>query len=236
MRKIFWLPLLTAVCCLTSLHADLTIVQHVDGMGQNMDTTMMFKAGRTRVDASPQTSMIMDLKSGEMISLMHAQKSYMKIPSQMAQMAMDAMKQSSGTAKSGMALTPTGKKDTISGYPAEEYTATIAGMKMTMWLTKAVPDYANLLKQMSDAFAQGPMAVMMKGIGLDMAALPGFPVRTVNELQPGQTVTSTVLSVSSKPIPDSEFDVPADYKQMTMPNFGPPTQPAAPDSGKPASQ
>jgi hypothetical protein len=235
MRKILWLPLLTAVCGFSSLHADLTIVQHVDGMGQNLDTTMMFKAGRTRVD-SPATSMIMDLKTGEIMTLMHAQKSYMKIPSQMAQMAMDAMKQSPNASKEGgMTLTPTGKKDTISGYAAEEYTATIAGTKMTMWLTKGVPNYASVLKEMSAAFAQGPMAAMMKGIGLDMAALPGFPVRTVNEMQPGQTVTSTVLSVSTSPIADSEFAIPAGYTQMTMPSFNPPTPPA-PDGGKPASQ
>ncbi len=228
MKKSLIALLLTSVCLLPNLFADLTIVQKVDGMGQVMESTTKIKGGRTRIDASPATSIIMDLKTGEMISLMHTQKSYMKIPSQMAQAALAGMKKMQGDQAAAPSIVPTGKKDTISGYAAEEYTYNQAGMKMSLWLTKALPDYATVLKEMGEAFSQGPMAAMMKNFGLDFGALPGFPIRTVNELQPGQTITSTVVSVSTQTIPDSAFDIPTDYKVMTMPSLTPPAATDAP--------
>jgi hypothetical protein len=227
MRKILWLPLLAAVCGLSSLHADITIVQHVDGMGQNMVGATMFKAGRIRVDyapfkpgqtragASPATSVIADLKTGEVIKMTPPRKTYTKTTP-------DAMSQSTGTTSDGGApsLKPTGKKATVSGYEAEEYTVAVSGVKMSMWLTKAIPDYAAVVGQMAEmsaAFSEGPLAATLKSVGMSMEPLPeGFPVRTVYEFAPGQTVTSTVLSVSTKPIPDFEFEVPAEYKEINI--------------------
>jgi hypothetical protein len=217
--------LLAACCSLTLLgaaRADLTIVQKVEGGGQNMESTTKFKENKTRVDAGPGTSIIMDLKTGDIVNVMQAQKSYMKIPGAMAQQAMDSMKQmqaSQGAAKPE--LTPTGKKETISGYASEEYSTTIAGAKMHFWLTKALPDYQSALKQMSAAFSQGPMAAMMQGLGLDIGALPGFPMRISQDADGGQTMTSTVVSVNTKPVADSEFAIPAGYKEITMPNLTP---------------
>lgn len=227
------LPLLALLASLAlgpTLHADLMITQQVEGMGQNMESTTKIKGSKTRVDASPATSIIMDLKSGDMISLMHSQKKFMKIPSQMTQAAFDGMKKMQG-GKGGLTPTPTGKKDVISGYASEEYTSTVAGTKITLWLTKALPDYQQVLKEMGVAFSQGPMAAMMKNLGVDFTTLPGFPIRTVNEIQPGQSMTTTVTSVSIKPLPDSDFEVPADYQAMTMPSLTPPAA-AAPAVSK----
>jgi hypothetical protein len=216
------LLLLASICLPPALHADLTIVQKVVGMDQDMESTTKIKPGKTRVDASPATSIIMDLKTGEIISLMHAEKKYMKIPGQMAQAAIEGMQKMEGD-QPGTApeLKPTGKKETIGGYPTEEYTCNVAGSKLSLWLTRALPDYQAVLTEMATAFKEGPMAAMMKHFGVDFATLPGFPMRTVNELQPGQTITSTVLSVSTKPIPDSDFDIPADYQAMKTPSLTP---------------
>jgi hypothetical protein len=212
MRKILLLTLLTAVCGFTSLRADLTIVQRVDEKGMSRENSVMFKEGHARFDMSPAASMIWDIKSGELVKLVHAKKSYIKIPT-------DGM--SPATPKDGgLALTPTGKKDTISGYAADEYAGTISGTKATVWLTKAGPDDAGLIKEMSAFY------------GMDLAALPGFPVRIVYESAPGETFSATLLSVTPKPIADSVFVIPADYKPMSAPVPTPP----APDTAKPASQ
>jgi hypothetical protein len=216
---ILWLPLLTAVCAVSSLRADLTVVERVEGLGENMETTMMFKAGRSRVDTSlgraslTPISAITDVKSGGLISLMHAQKTYTKVP----QAFLDASVPSETAKDGGTQLTPTGKKDTISGYAADEYTySSVKGPKMTLWLSKAVPDYANLLKEWA---ASCPPA---RG-GPSFTTMPGFPVRvSQEEAQPGHALTTTVVSISTKPIADSEFEIPADYKQVNMPNFPPP--------------
>ena len=204
-----------------SVRADLTIVQKIEGMGQSMENTAKFKGDKTRVEAAPNT-LIMDLKSGEMTQVIPASKTYMKVPVQVAQAAIDSMKKTAADTPEKPQLLPTGKKDTISGFAAEEYTCNIAGTRLSLWLTKAMPDYEKALKEMSVAFSQGPMAGLMQSYGLDMANLPGFPIRTVNELQPGQTITTTVVSVSMKPLADSEFEVPAGYKEVSTPTLTPP--------------
>lgn len=235
MRKILCLPLLTAVCALTSLRADLTIVEHCDSTGEptshaeyaNSDTAVMFKDGYTRFDYSPAESRIRDLKSGETFDLMHAQKSYIKMPGETALATPDAAKQSPGTTKdAGTPLTPTGRTETISGYAADECAGVIAGIKITMWLSKAVPDYAHILREMSAVYPPVQGSSNWRSVwGLDLATLPGFPVRTVYEFGSGHTLTLTVVSINTRPIADSEFDIPADYKPAP-----------APDAAKPAGQ
>ncbi len=203
--------------------ADLTVVQKVEGLGEDMENTSRFKAGKTRVDTSPGTSIIMDLKTGEIINLVHAAKTYVKVSGGTARAAIESMKPApGGPADPKPALAATGRQETISGFAADEYTCTVAGVKMTLWLTRALPDYELALKETSGALSQGPMGTLMQSYGIDMAALPGFPIRTVLETRPGETMTRTVLSVSTKPVPDSEFEIPAGYKEVAVPVLTPP--------------
>ncbi len=209
--------------------ADLTVVQKVEGMGQDMENTTRFKGGKTRVDTSPGTSIIMDLRSGEMINLMHAPRTYVKVSGPMAQAAIESMKQGQGgPADAKPALTATGRKETIGGFAAEEYVGAVTGVKLTLWLTTALPDYEAVRKEMTGAFSQGPLGPLMQSYGIDPASLPGFPVRTVLEISPGQTMTRTVVSVNTQPITDAEFEIPAGYKEMAMPVLTPPAAVAGP--------
>lgn len=219
-------PLLPTVAfsltLLASARADLTIVQKIEGGGQNVQTTTEFKGTHTRIDAAPGMSIIMDLKTGDMLNVMHAQKSYMKIPAAMAQQAMESMKKMAGDKPAEKPeLKPTGKKETISGYASEEYTLMLGDKKMVFWLTTALPNYAGLLKEMTAAMSEGPMAALMQGMTLDMSTLPGFPMRTVMDTGGGENITSTVVSISAKPIADADFAVPAGYKEMTIPSLTP---------------
>jgi hypothetical protein len=216
------LLLLAASGLLTNLHADLAIVQKTDGAGQDIETTTNIKLSKMRVD-TPANVVIMDLKTGALTSLMPAEKKYMKIPSQMAQAVFDSMKKSAADQPQTPPVpAPTGNKETISGYPCEEYTYNYHGSKLILWLTTALPGYQAALQEMAAAFSQGPMAAMVKSVGVDFATLPGFPIRTVTELKPGETMTSTTLSVSTKPIPDAEFEIPAGYTELKMPSLTPP--------------
>ena len=241
MKPFYATLLLAPFYLLSTLRADVTIVQKVDGMGQDAESTTEIKGGKVRIDASPAQSVIVDQSTGGMISLMHAEKKYLMIPTQLAQAAMEGMKMQGDKSGAAPTLVATGKKDTINGYPCEEYTCTISGTKLTLWLTKALPDYQAVLKEMAAAFNQGPMAEMMKNLGVDFSALPGFPMRTINELRAkgqdgeadkGQSVTSTVISVSTKPIADVDFTVPANYEAMKMPSLTPPGAEQAPAVSK----
>ncbi len=218
------------LCAVLSAHADLTITQTVEGMGEQTRNTSRFKGGKTRIDTSPGTSVIMDLKTGETISLNHPQKTFLKISGDLARAAIDGIKQTQAEHPDARsALTATGKEDTISGYAAKEYTCTVAGVKVSLWLTTALPDYQAALTEMSTELSRGPLAAVMQNYGFDLRTLPGFPVRTVVELQPGQTMTRTVVAVSTAAVPDAEFQVPANYQETAVKSLTPPaaTKPLA---------
>ncbi len=225
------LLLATASCLLGAswLQADLTIVQKVEGFGQSTESVTKYKNGKTRMDVATGSTIIMDSKTGDTISLLHAQKRYLKAPAEVVRAAVDGMQ---GTLTNGSgdkpAFVATGKKETIAGYPAEEYTATVAGAKIALWLTKQIPNYEQVSRELSAAFKQGPLVVMSQNFGLDLSDLPGFPVRTINELKPGQIITATLVSVSSDPIPDADFEIPAGYEAIATPELTP--RAAVPDA------
>ena len=206
-----------------SSRADLTIVQTVEGLGQTATRSVTkYKDGKTRMDVAPDSTIIMDAETGDTISLLHAQKRYLKAPAEVVRAAVENL---NGTlpkpSEAKPALVATGKKETVAGYPAEEYTATVAGAKIALWLTTAFPEYEKVKRELGAAFREGPLAAMAQNFGLDLANLPGFPVRQINELQPGQTVTATLVSVSSAPIPDGEFEIPAGYEAIATPELTP---------------
>ncbi len=218
--------LLAAACflaVLASSRADLTIVQTIEGLGQTPTRSVTkYKDGKTRMDVAPGSTIIMDAKTGDTISLLHAQKRYLKAPAGVVKAAVDnlnGMLPKAGQTKAE--LVATGKKEMIAGYPAEEYTANVAGAKITLWLTTAIPDYEKVSRELGAAFREGPLAAMSQNFGLDLSNLPGFPVRQVNELQPGQTVTATLVSVSSEPVPDADFEIPAGYEAIATPELTP---------------
>lgn len=242
--SLFALAALALTWVASPARADLLMTQKVEGTGQDVEITTKCKGERLRIDVAPGMSMIVDTKSGAMTNLMHAQKSYMQIPASVAQAAVENIKRQQAQAGGSPAseakpqLTATGKKETISGYASEEYTTTVNNMKMRLWLTKALPDYQSALKQLAAATEQGPLAAQSRGMGmnLDLTNLPGFPMRTVLEMGPSQSVTSTVTTISTKPLADTEFSVPTEYSEVKVPNLTPPMQapPAPPAAASPS--
>ena len=212
--------LAVAFCLLgaATLRADLTIVQKVEGLGEATQSVTKYKDGKTRMDVTPGATIIMDAKSGETINLLPARKRYFKVTADAVKAAVENVE---GGHDSKPQLAPTGRKEVIAGYPAEEYSATVAGSKIALWLTRAIPDYEQASRELGAAFKQGPLAAMSQNFGLDLANLPGFPVRQVKELERGQTVVATLVSVSTRPIPDADFEVPADYQAITAPELTP---------------
>ncbi len=210
------------LAALAPARADLLITQKVEGMGPTpMEMTTRVKGDKMRVDPTPEMSMIVDVKTGDMINLLHAQKAYLKISGDTAKAMMEQMKQGQGAAAGKPDLKATGKKETINGYACEEYAATVNGMKLNFMLTKALPNYEAALKQLADSMKNGPLAQQTQGMGLDFGTLPGFPLRTAMEMA-GQKMTSTVTNVSTAALPEAEFALPAGYKEMAMPSLTPP--------------
>jgi len=107
--------------CLTA-RADFTIVQKVEGKGTANEMTLKIKADKIRLQATPQMTMIVDGKTGDTITLMNAQKKFLRISGEKAKAIAElATKYGGSDATEKPKLIATGKKMTINGYEAEEY-------------------------------------------------------------------------------------------------------------------
>jgi hypothetical protein len=178
----------------------------------DMAVVTKIQDGKMRTDAG-QVSTIVDTRSGEVISLLHPQRMFMKMPGAALQQVMAMLPQ--GDEEAGGAeewkLEPTGRKEIISGWQCEEYA--VSGRKMQLWLTRDIsPELAPVLA-LRDSALFGEVA---KGWPKEVASWPGFPVRVVSN-EPGEAWRVTILRAEEKPIDASEFVPPPNYQTMQLP-------------------
>jgi hypothetical protein len=196
--------------------ADMVIVQSVEGMAQSGQMTAMVGPDKVRTDVTPQVSTIVDTKTGDVTTLMHAQHAYMVLTAAATQAMMSqAMQQAGPLSASPAAPVATGKHDKINGYEAEEYTFSNGSLKASYWISK---DYPNA-KEITDALSKvqkGGLANIMKGLTPDLSTLPGVPVKTEVEIN-GQKMTTVLVSATEQTVDPSEYEVPAGYTQVQMP-------------------
>jgi len=212
---------------LEGAHADLTIVESIESGAGTNKVTIKIKGERARIDVNPKSSMIVDAKTGEVITLIPEQKAVMRLsPGKAAALANKAriLLKDTDTSLEVATPKPTGKKEKINGYEAEEYVAETPKYRATYWVAKSYPDHQTILRQMkllqNSAFAsvRKPMP--------EYYDFPGLPIRTKIKIQGQAEATTTISSISQDSIPDSQFVVPADYAEMHLPDFD--LQPVAP--------
>lgn len=216
-----------------SAKAGLVIVQEVKQSGpMPLDTQMTIKTegDKIRVDVGKEISSIVDSESGSVSSLMHSQKIAMQLPKG----ALDAIKKKASAEKSagGPDIKPTGKKETINGFKCEEYAGTYQGLQVSYWVTQDVENAKTVMAQLSKLSGE---ADPFKGALKDGTDFPGFPIRTVVKSPQMGESTMTIVSINDEEIPEKEFEVPADYKSMSMPQMqgqsqGAPSIPVAPET------
>jgi hypothetical protein len=194
------------------VHADLTIVQRVEGATQNGDVTVKIKGDKERIDAPSQPTRIIDGKTGEMTDLMNDRKSFLKISAGQIKAATESMNQlNAGKQLTPPKLTPTGKKDTINGYEAEEYAYETPQFKAAFWIATKYPGATDILKQM-----QAPISGAWKpsNMGLpDYTDFTGLPLKTVITVGTDQVVT-TIVSIKQDAVNASEFEIPKDFQEL----------------------
>jgi len=223
--KKFLLPLLCLLLGPVCARADMVITETMDGgAGQAQTLTVKIKGDKVRTDVGEQMSTIMDTVSGDTITLIHAQKSYMKLSSAKTKALMEQMKKMQGqTTPDVPAAKPkfvdTGKSEKVNNYNAEIYTAEMPTMKLTFWVTKEFPNYAAVtaaMKKLQNSVLSklGPDA----NGAPDTSDLPGLPIKTqiVND---GQTITITIVSAKDQPVDDADMGPPAGYTEMALPEM-----------------
>jgi hypothetical protein len=217
---------LSLVVSLAAAHADLVMQQTIESAMINGTVTTQIKGEEIRVDmpASPQGAMstIMDLNTGDSVTLMHDQKTAMKVPGSQIKQMVETMKKAragAGTNAPPPKFVDTGKAEKVGGYNAEIYNwSSPDGANQTVWVTKDFPDYADIKVQM-DKLNNSPIAQISKGTAPDVSTLPGMVIKTQMEMN-GQKVTSTLVSAKEQSVDASIFQIPQGYHEMTQPGAG----------------
>jgi peroxiredoxin len=222
MKRVF--ALIALVFTVATARADLVLEQKIESAVINGNITTKIKGDKVRMDmpATPQgaISTIMDVNTGDSITLMHEQKAMIKIPGTEIRQMAENMKKTRANDAATNAKPPkfhdTGKTEKVGGYGTEIYTwSSPDGATQTVWVAKKFPNYARIKIQM-DKLDNSPVAQMSKDMSPDTDTLPGMVVKTQMEMK-GQKVTSTLVSAKEESIDASAFDVPKDYKLMTQP-------------------
>jgi len=203
-----------------SARADFTIVQKVEGQkveGKSSanEMTLKVKGDKIRVEATPEMTMIVDGKTGDTITLMNAQKKFLRISGDKTKAIAELAAKYGGATAEKPKLTATGKKMTINGYEAEEYVGETKLFKASYWIAPSFPDSAAIIKQLQ-AVIPAAWNDLAKGM-MDYRDLPGFPLRTQVKTDDGE-ITSTVTAIKRDALNDAEFSVPKDFQEMKIPN------------------
>ena len=232
MRNFAALYSVIALVPLVCARADLTIVQKIEGPGQNGEITVKIKGDKERMDAPSQPTRIIDGKTGEMTDLLNEKKSFIRISAQQMKAAAETIKKfDDGKQPSPHKLTPTGKKETINGYETEEFVCETPQFKASFWVATKYPEAADILKQM-----QAPVSGAWKpsNMGMpDYTDFAGLPLKTVISVGDSQVAT-TIMSIKKDSISAAEFDIPKDFQELKKPlDAAPP--PVESPAGSPAA-
>jgi len=234
MRNLAALYSIITLVLLASARADLTIVQRVDGLGQNGDVTVKIKGDKERIDAPSQPTRIIDGKTGEMTDLLNEKKTFIRISAEQMKAAAETInKFDDGKKPSAPKLTSTGKKETINGYETEEFVFETPRFKASFWVATKYPDSAGILKQMQEPISG---AWKPSNMGMpDYTDFAGLPLKTVISIGDNQVAT-TIVSIKKDPISAADFDIPKDFQELKKPlDAAPPPveNPAASPSATP---
>lgn len=202
-----------------ALRADYVIVQKVEGGMQSGTMTLKIKEDKVRADIAEQVSTITDGATGEVMTLMHAQKNFMKISAAQTKAGLEAMRklQPQTATTTPPKLTPTGKKEKVGAHDCEVFTWAAPGMTTTLWIAKDFPNAAKINAALAKLQNTG-VAAAAAGMLPSPTDYPGMAVKTEMTMA-GQKVTSTLVSVTEEAVAAAAFAVPTDYKELPMPAF-----------------
>lgn len=142
------------------------------------------------------------------------------MPPEQRQMVEKMMgKQTIGTDNSkSIDVTQTKEKKTISGFLCTKYVLKDSGKEVgTLWTTNNVPNFKSMKKDFKEFGERMAAQMPLKGSQYAEALkkVEGFPIQTTIG-----SMTTTVLKIEKKSLPESEFEIPAGYKKVEPPNVG----------------
>jgi hypothetical protein len=204
-----------------------------DGIVAGTNMTIRIKGDKARIDATPQMTAIFDGRTGELVNLLNDQKTLVRFSPDKMRAIADMLKtvSSNKAGSNKLRLTPTGQREMINGYDTEQYTYDGPDFKATYWIAPNYPNGAAVLAQLQSIKSELWDAANTKMP--DFRDFPGLPIRmrmivgkqnhagehgATPSAHPAE-ITSSVTSVSLDSIADSQFAVPPDFKETTLPDI-----------------
>jgi hypothetical protein len=187
--------------------ADYVIKQSIDtGTGKTIDTVSYLKGHQVRVDTGTAISVIEDTSTGDVNILSSSSKTVQKVSGAQAKLLQKGLKLAGNNAKPE--LKPTGNHETINGFPCEEFTFSMLGNEVHVFIDKDFPNYQKVLEAMKEMNSGAQMATNP----MPFDQFKGMPIKTIITVM-GRKMATTLVSADEKPVDDSHFVVPADYTE-----------------------
>ena len=203
--------------------ADLTLIQKVDGLDAiGSEMTIKIKGDKVRIDPSPKMTTIFNGATGELTTLMRDEKTVVRMSADKIKAAAAMLKQFNAEKEGAKPkLVATGQKETINGFETEQYVYDSPDFKATYWIAPKYPNGDEILKQLQAVKSEAWNATNTRLP--DYHEFPGLPIRTrvTTKHEGAREFTTTITAAKLDPISESEFSVPADFKEFKMPDvFG----------------
>lgn len=198
---------------LGSVWADVTVVQTLDSAMMKGEMVMKVKGDKARTDMPAgmmgNMTVLMDVKSGESVTLMHAAKMMLRMKTG------DAMAAAAAAMDSAKIQKPkaTGQKEKVGTWETEIFEAETGTGPARMWVTKDFPNYAAIqkeLKRISEATTKGKT---FDPSNFDMG---GMVVKLEMSSPVGKIVT-TLVRADTEVLEAKEFEVPQGYTEQKLP-------------------
>ncbi len=208
---------LVAVCgipfVLMLSRADVTVVQTLDSAMMKGEMVMKVKGDKARTDMPAgmmgNMTVLMDVKAGESITLMHGPKMMLRMKTGDAMAAAEAAVDAAKIEKPKA----TGQKEKVGVWDTEVFEAETGMGPARMWVAKDFPNYAAVqkeLKRISEATTKGKT---FDPSNFDMG---GMVVKSEMSSPVGKII-STLVRVETKNLDAKEFEVPQGYTEQKMP-------------------
>jgi len=186
------------------------------------DETYYMKGQHMRIETASnlggliqsKTAVIEDFNSGKVIALYPDRKQYMTMNlSEFAGVA--------ETESSGNTLALTGQKETIAGYPCEDYHLVITGetsMTVDVCIAKGLGNYMSGFAKFFNAKERAKLEANPTWKDFFQGGM--FPLKQKTVTTDGTIVENVVTSIERKKVDDALFSMPPGYTEMPKPGVG----------------
>lgn len=196
----------------------------MEGGPQAGQVVMRVKGDHFRLDMpggqNGQLSTIVDIKSGDTVTLLHDKKIAIKRSGAQVRRAQEAKAKEAGIDLSKKTEAPkpraSGSTERVGEYDAEIFTVVLGETTERLWIVKNYPNFP-AIKQDLVRVSQASAAGINRAGSLDVSVLPGMVVKREKE-RGGQKMTITLSSVSQAAVNDDTFETPADFKTVIPPD------------------